>query len=64
MYGRALFIHAHGHARIHVKISEFSFKVEPRLKADGDTIIKCFLSVISLLKIYYQYLSTILILLI
>uniref|UniRef100_A0A7S3J626 Uncharacterized protein n=1 Tax=Euplotes harpa TaxID=151035 RepID=A0A7S3J626_9SPIT len=35
-YGRALFIHAHGDARIHVKIDEFSFKVEPKIKADGD----------------------------
>ena len=35
-YGRALFISAHGDARIHVHITEFSFKVEPRIKADGD----------------------------
>ena len=35
-YGRALFIHAHGSAGIHVKVDEFSFNVQPKLKADGD----------------------------
>lgn len=35
-YGRALFIHAHGDAKIKVGITEFSFKVQPKLKADGD----------------------------
>lgn len=35
-YGRALFVHAHGDARIRAKIDEFSFKIEPKLKADGD----------------------------
>ena len=31
-----IFIHAHGSAIIHVHITEFSFKVEPRISADGD----------------------------
>jgi hypothetical protein len=35
-YGRALFIHAHGDARIHAKVDAFEFKIEPKLKVDGD----------------------------
>lgn len=35
-YGRALFVHAHGDARIRVRIDSFQFKVTPLLKADGD----------------------------
>lgn len=35
-YGRALFIHAHGDARIHAKVDEFTFKIEPRIIEDGD----------------------------
>mmetsp|Transcript_5637 Transcript_5637/g.6370 ORF Transcript_5637/g.6370 Transcript_5637/m.6370 type:complete len:507 (-) Transcript_5637:34-1554(-) len=35
-YARVLFVHAHGDARIHTKIDDFSFKVEPKIKADGD----------------------------
>ena len=35
-YARVLFIHAHGDAVIKTKIDDFSFKIEPLLKADGD----------------------------
>lgn len=35
-YGRALFIHAHGDARIHAKVDDFTFKIEPRLRQDGE----------------------------
>ena len=49
-YGRALFIHAHGDARIHVHISEFSFKIEPRIKADGDKKMNLIIGLI-----LYQY---------
>lgn len=35
-YGRALFVHAHGDARIHAKVDAFSFKIEPLIKVDGD----------------------------
>jgi hypothetical protein len=35
-YGRALFIHAHGDARIRAKVDDFTFKIEPKLRQDGE----------------------------
>ena len=35
-YARLLFAHTHGDASIRTKVDDFSFKIEPLLKADGD----------------------------